>query len=399
MKREICFVSPKFSDHIGGMETHAYEFAKGFVHDVDYPLRKILIRDYVTDGVEAPAREVQDSLNGSNSTHHSIEGLVEKSLTGNFPEDSARMIDGYDLRRTLFYFNSPTWLPAAAQIKKHYPQAKVVVRSGGNDFMAGWIGSEDDSDAPLEDSRRALIELINNLSDVLIVNSSYSARRAASVGIPEQKIVTILGGVDCNAFYPCSRDQKEITIFTAARLIPFKGLLYSIRAVQKAADQSPLEVRYDILGDGPQRAELEDIGQTLLGDRFKILGSRRIEQVPDYYRKADIFLHLPVHLEKKERGSSYIHTETMGRSLCEAAASGLPVIASDVGGIPEVVMTGRTGYLVAERDVEAASMALLRLIQQQDLRNKMGTAARRHAQVHFDWNVIFSKYKEVFDNI
>ena len=105
---------------------------------------------------------------------------------------------------------------------------------------------------------------------------------------------------------------------------------------------------------------------------------------------------MPIHLEKHERGSSYIHTETMGRCLCEASASGLPIVASRVGGVPEIVQDGETGFLVPERDYVTAADRLVELIRNSTMRCAMGTKGRTRAETFFDWSIIFQIYQGLF---
>ncbi|MEK6858266.1 MAG: glycosyltransferase family 4 protein, partial [Nanoarchaeota archaeon] len=112
-----------------------------------------------------------------------------------------------------------------------------------------------------------------------------------------------------------------------------------------------------------------------------------------------IFLHLPVLLRKYERGSSYIHTETMGRSYCEASASGLPAIGTSVGGVAEIIKAGHSGFLVEESDFVSAAQYLVRLIDNAELRLKMGQNARRLACQKFDWKIIFDQYIALFNEL
>ena len=154
--------------------------------------------------------------------------------------------------------------------------------------------------------------------------------------------------------------------------------------------------QYLILGDGPERETIESIVVDRGLDNVRLLGARRIEDMPAYFRAADIFLHMPIHLEKHERGSSYIHTETMGRCLCEASASGLPIVASRVGGIPEIVQDGETGFLVPEKDYKTAANRIVELVYNPVTRRTMGAKGRTRAETLFDWSIIFKTYQGLF---
>ena len=241
--------------------------------------------------------------------------------------------------------------------------------------------------------------MINRYASYLIVNSDYSHQRSLAVGVDPQKIVKVMGGVDCETFRPNPdmRSAGKVNILTAARLVKFKGFEYSIQAVKELLKAGIKEVHYTIVGDGPERANIEELAKDLLGDYVTITGSRRIEDMPTIFQSADIFLHLPVYLTRQERGSSYVHTETMGRCLCEASASGLPIVATEVGGIPEVVEDGKTGFLVLEKDYSGASAALFNLIDNPELRDDIGTKGRLRAETIFSWKVVFERYKQIFE--
>ena len=101
MVKQICFISPKFSSHIGGMETHAYEFARAFAGHQEFPISKIFVKDLVTDGVPAPG----DSSHGPAQAlaNKDLEVLVNKSLTGNFEKDAVILLANQDPNNTIFY--------------------------------------------------------------------------------------------------------------------------------------------------------------------------------------------------------------------------------------------------------------------------------------------------------
>ncbi len=404
VKKEICFISPKFSNYIGGMETHAYEFSRAFLSDREYPLSHIFVKKIVTDGIPAPSKiEVQDSTEvpECNQGDFSATPYLRPVLTENFEEDAKILVENCDPEKTIYFFNSPTWLPCVEYIKQMYPQARVIIRSGGNDIVAGWIGDEKRQEQRLNDTRKRLVDLVNTYVDSFIVNSAYSRNRTLEVGVDEKRIVTAIGGVDCNLFYPelkTNEPETPLNILTAARLVKFKGFEYALQAIRLLTEKGNKQrIKYHIVGEGPERVNIEDYCREYkLEDVVSLEGARSIEDMPAIFRKADLFLHMPIHLEKRERGSSYIHTETMGRCLCEAQASGLPVVATRVGGVPEIVEDGVTGFLVPEMDYISAAENLSRLVTDYELKQKMARNARVRVEELFDWSIVFKQYKELF---
>ncbi|MFA5724351.1 MAG: glycosyltransferase family 4 protein, partial [Candidatus Pacearchaeota archaeon] len=343
-KKTICFISPKFSDFIGGMETHATDMVAFFIKNKNYKITSILTRSSIDDGVPSPKK----------CENVKLKAIIKPILEGNFIDDAKKIVESSNPTKDIYYLNSPNWLPAMEIIKKQFPKSRIIVRSGGNDIMAGWIGSEKDSSMSLESSKRYLVELINTYVEKFIVNSDYSLKRAISAGIKKEKIVKIIGGVDCSRFKPRKKEiskEKYLEIVTVARFVKFKGIIYSLRAVQKAIQKFGINIKYTIIGDGPEKENLKNEANNLgISKNVFFKGAVNLEEVPKYIETKDIFLHLPIHLEKTERGSSYIHTETMGRCLCEAEACGIPIITSKVGGIPEIVEEGITGFLLEEKD-------------------------------------------------
>ena len=134
-----------------------------------------------------------------------------------------------------------------------------------------------------------------------------------------------------------------------------------------------------------------------LEDNVKLYGALSVVEMPKIYRTADIFLHMPIQWVRFERGGSYIHTETMGRGLCEALGSGLPIVTTNVGGVPEMVEDGSSGFVVPEKDYISASEKLNLLVSDSNLLKKIGENARARAKNLFDWPILFNQYKNLFN--
>ncbi|HEY7530520.1 MAG TPA: glycosyltransferase family 4 protein [Gemmatimonadota bacterium] len=166
---------------------------------------------------------------------------------------------------------------------------------------------------------------------------------------------------------------------TVARLMPRKGVDRTLEAVAQLAAELP-DLVYVVAGDGPQRPELERRASAPdLAGRVRLLGDVEDPDVPALHRLADVFL-LP---SRREPGDE---VEGFGMSLVEASASGLPVIGGRSGGVPEAVREGETGLLVDGDDPRSIAAALRRLLEDPELRRRLGHAGRREVERTLNWD-------------
>jgi glycosyltransferase involved in cell wall biosynthesis len=197
---------------------------------------------------------------------------------------------------------------------------------------------------------------------------------AATRYAPAGKPVTVVPyGVDLRQFRPRPREPRsEVVVGGVARLSQEKGLHYLLEAFAVVAGRHPL-ARLVLAGEGPERQRLERLAARLgLGERVRFLGEVPHEQVPEVLQGLDIFA-MP---------STY---EGFGVAALEAEAMELPVVASRVHGIPDVVQDGETGLLVPARDRQALAAALDRLLADRDLRRRLGRAGRAFVAEHYSW--------------
>ena len=155
----------------------------------------------------------------------------------------------------------------------------------------------------------------------------------------------------------------EFLIGAVGRLEPVKGFSYFVRAARIVLDSLP-SARFILAGDGAERDSLEALAETL-GPRFQFLDMR--DDVPALMAAMDLCVVPSIN-------------EGMGRVILEAGAAGTPVVATNVGGIPEVVKETVTGLLVRPRDETGIASAALSLAADATQRERMGKAARDHAQ-------------------
>jgi len=213
--------------------------------------------------------------------------------------------------------------------------------------------------------------------DLFICVSDFVRRRVLELGFPEERSITHYIGVDTDAIRPAATSQCEKTVLHVARLVEVKGTHLLIEAFERIAQRDP-KARLDIIGDGPLRASLEKLTRSLrLEDRVRFLGEQPHDAVLDRMHGA-----ATVCLPSLTTRSGQV--EGLGMVLLEAAAAGKPVVATRHGGIPECVVDGETGFLVAERDTAALADRLLTLLSDPPLRERMGQAARRRVAREFD---------------
>jgi L-malate glycosyltransferase len=185
-------------------------------------------------------------------------------------------------------------------------------------------------------------------------------------------------GVDCEVFTPKpgreAREQRPLVIGTVKTLDQPYGVEYLIRAFASVAERyTERDVRLVIAGDGPLRSSLEDLARQLrVSHRVDFLGQIPQATVPTVLRSFDIFAALSLR-------------ESFGVAVLEASACGIPVVASNVDGLPEVVEDGVTGFLVPPSDPSTAAAALLRLLSDRKLREEMGVAGRSFVLDRYEW--------------
>jgi len=211
--------------------------------------------------------------------------------------------------------------------------------------------------------------------DAILAISAGVRDALVESGVPAAHIRVVPSGIDLAPFdRPFDREASRrklglepdvILVLQAAALAPHKSQTDLLQAARIVTAARP-DVRFWIAGEGPLRAPLEAERQNLgLGDRVQFLGFR--EDVVDLLGSADLFCV-----------SSYL--EGLGTSTLDAMAAGLPVVATRVGGIPEIVADGETGLLVPPRSPEALAGAILALAGDPVRRTAMGARGREMAR-------------------
>jgi len=186
----------------------------------------------------------------------------------------------------------------------------------------------------------------------------------------------------CPCIPACSRKDVK-TLMHISNFRPVKRIRDVVTIFARVNEE--IESRLVLVGDGPETTIAREVGERLdVLDRMRFVGV--VDQVAQLLNVADLFL-LP---------SS---TESFGLVALEAMASAVPVIASDVGGIPEVVEHGVTGYLAPVGDVDQMAAYAVELLRDEDLRCRFGAAARERARSSFSYELIVPQYESLYEHL
>ncbi len=230
-------------------------------------------------------------------------------------------------------------------------------------------------------------------ADVVFAVSEFSKTDISRCyGVPTEKVRVTYNGVDA-AFFSGQRDAGQGDRGAATLL--FCGRLNGPRE-QKGIDvllnSLPLVVRQHdvvllIIGTGPRLDQYRALAEELdLSPSVRFLGFVEHDEMPEQYARADVFV-----LPSRREGFPLV--------LPEALASGLPVVATGVGGVPEIIADGETGLLVAPEDPHALAEAINSLLSDPERMKSMGMKGRARAKSHFTWAKVAERVTEGYHGL
>ena len=219
-------------------------------------------------------------------------------------------------------------------------------------------------------------------SDRIITVSNAVAQHARRMGGHSAPLTVIPNGVDTGVFYPApDRNRTGQTVLFIGRLVPNKGPKTLIQAVPLVLVQHP-QAQFVLVGEGPLRARLQEQAKRLgVGHAVHFLGIRH--DVPVLMRQAALLVR-PSTLEG------------MPLTVLEAMASALPVVATPVGGTPELLKNGVHGYLIGVGDRVALANAIIRLLGDRWLAEEMGRRGRKLVEDRYTWDAVAEQTERVY---
>jgi glycosyltransferase involved in cell wall biosynthesis len=215
----------------------------------------------------------------------------------------------------------------------------------------------------------------------IVANSKASAAQLRAERVPDRKVTVVPNGLDAGAFTVAAPTRPRRHVITVANLRPEKGHVVLVDAAVHVLSRFP-DARFSVVGEGRERAAIEArLTERGVSYAFRLLGER--QDVPSLLAEADLAV-LPSL------------TESLPNAVLEAMAAGLPVVASQVGGVPEVVDHGGTGLLVAAGDAHALADAICAVMAEPLLATRMGLAARAMVQRRFSYDRMVSAIEGLY---
>ena len=243
---------------------------------------------------------------------------------------------------------------------------------------------------------RSVVQYILTRVTMITTVSEALRDKVLAFGIPPEKVHAIPNGINCQIFRPLERDDVRRTlqlpldrkiVLWIGRFVTIKGVEFLIQAIPEVMTQEPKTLLV-LIGDG----ELEDqikasVEQLGVMDSVRFAGKILAEDIPLWLNAADIFI-----LPSLNEGRPNVILEAMA---CET-----PVLATNVGGIPELVKDGQNGFLVPAKDSAKLAERLLDLLKNEHLRMKMGKIGRKMIfKMGLSWEQCAKQIKDIYQQI
>lgn len=369
---KIAMISSHFYPYVGGIENHVANLATQLSkmgHDIEI---------FTSNDPKGPSEEefsrnilIHRLFQVSNTLNNPILPFLPLKILSRSDFDIIHAHDHY-------FFGSNV-----AVIFRCFHRIPFVITIHTTSIQFGGIG---DLIKPFYE--KTLGKKVLQKSDKTIVLTN-SLKKVFSFLLENRKIVVIPNGVDAVKFNPKIKGttfrekyrlpDSDFNLLFVGRLVKRKGIQYLLKALPYVLKEIP-SVKLTIVGSGPVRADLEELARReKLTNNVVFTGPISDAILPEAYGACDIFV-LPS-----------ISGDAFPITLLEAMATGKPVIATPVGGIPEILENGRLGNLTEPKDPISLAKNIVELLNNKELRRKWGDKCREVVVKNYDWTAISQK--------
>ena len=356
-------------------------------------------------GIGGTERQVLNLVQGMNRSRFGIEVACLKRWGALLPEMEATGVSITEYKTTSLYNHVAAW--NQMKFLRHLKRRKIDIvhtygfysnvfglapaRLAGAGAVLASIRDTGEHQTPMQ---KRIEKLFCRMADCIVTNAEAVRRRLTDEGYDAAKIVVIHNGIELSRYTKKPAElglHRELGVAPTtplvavfARLNELKGIEYFLRAAAGLIEHFN-DVRFLIVGDGASRPELEKYVERLgLSKHVVFLGFR---------------LDVPTLLSEIAVSVLPTLSEGFSNSLLEAMAASVPVVATDVGGNPEVVEKGVTGLLVPPRDAEALARAIGQFLDQPSLGTKFGVAGRERVSKRFTLEQMTQSTERLYERL
>lgn len=350
-------------------------------------------------GAEAVILNLCSALNSSHE-HQGVVGVFANSAQPNLSLHEAAVRGGIESHLIPCRGQFDRSVPAAIRDLAQRTQADVIHAHGYKADAYAWLALRRKS-VPFVSTCHTWYDndlfvraygaldrwVLRDFHGVVAVSDEVSTRLLRA-GVQPDRVHLIRNGIDLRPFARAADTRQErqkngdaFRIGLVGRLSPEKGVDIFLHAASEVSREFPA-VQFIVVGDGPDRSALEQLrAKVELDDKVALPGQRG--DMPGFYASIDVMV-------------SASRQEGMPIALLEGMASGLPVVATAVGQVPTVIDTESVGMIVAPGDASALAGAVKELLRDDDLRRRIGIAARDRIEAEFSADRMTSEYLRVY---
>jgi D-inositol-3-phosphate glycosyltransferase len=397
-----CPLATLGGKHTGGMNVYVQELTRH--------LGSLGIHvDVFTRSQDEHVPHVLHDLGYGNRVVHIPAGPESPTLKNDLPLYMSEFADGilkfseskgirYDLIHSHYWMSG-----VAAEILKNRWDVPVIQMFHTLGVMKNRIvRSESEKESPFRiETEKRIVAFANR---IVIATPAEKEQLISNYEADEKRLVIIPPGVDTTRFYPISEDEARAVIgvpsgncmiLFVGRIEPLKGIETLLRAIAlmlQTEEISECNYYLAIIGGEPdgnaddmnsEMTRLQKLSRELgIHDTVIFLGKQSQETLPYYYSAAQVVVVPSLY-------------ESFGMVALEAMACGVPVIASQVGGLPYLVQDGKTGYVIPDGNPEILKQRLMQLIEAPALRDEMCGQAVEYAR-SYDWSLIVKKVADLY---
>jgi colanic acid/amylovoran biosynthesis glycosyltransferase len=255
-----------------------------------------------------------------------------------------------------------------------------------------FTGHANDIFCPKPDQRVTLNDLVREASFIVTVSDFSANLLRREFPDAAEKVHRVYNGLDLLDFKPACPGAAPVRLLSVGRLVEKKGFAFLIEAC-RLLYSSGVDFVCEIVGEGPERGRLEELIRAYqLSDQIRLTGSMSQTDIVDLLARSSIFVFPAIH-------DSSGDSDNLPTVLIEAMASNLPVIATEIAGIPEIVRHNENGMLVQEKDANQLANAIRVLACNQGLLEQFGSMSRRIASEKFSLSNTVGELKSLFSRL